>query len=900
LAYMELVMTLNYNKISTHTSFILLILFCWSILVPTAHGANPATIKAANWRADDAKLVVKGKRAFAGSTVTVSDAESGDILGIAVAEDDGIWRLAVKKPSVVPCSVQAETDENTDLRAVGNAPADCGSGAIPPPESPPSDPVATDPVATDPVATDPGTDPIDPLIAQGEALFFNETFGGNGRTCGTCHRAENNFTIDPAFIATLPANDPLFVAEFNPDLAGLEDPIMLRQFGLIRANADGFEDPTEKFVLRSVSHLFGLGSTIQSNATTAPFEQTGWSGDGAPNSGTLRDFSTGAVVQHFTKTLDRVAGVDFRLPTDAELDALLAFQLSLGVPATLDLQNLRLTNTAAERGRVLFITEDSEDGNKRAAKCNACHRNAGALTVAGINQNFDTGVENAAHAADVTGAPRPLDGGFGTQLDEFTGGFGDGTFNPPPLVHAADTAPFFHNNVAATLEDAIAHYESNEFRMSPEGQRLLLADSGGRELTVDVDALAAFLRVINIMENIRSSVAHLELAKTFVTAAGIQKVLTQSMVDLNDVQKVLAEGMIHEEVVPMIDDAIAWVNSAMLEPPANVTERNDFIDLAISTAQAGRGLMVAVLPAIDTLAPQVTITTPDASLPIFGSVTVAADASDDVAISTLIFKLGSTEIGRDSMAPFEILLNTADFPDGDADLTVTAFDTSDNRTTTTLALVIDNASVAPPPDITNPVATITAPSNDSTVAGFVPITVAASDDIGIVSVVFSVSGTGIGQIINTTSFEQTWDTTAFTDGNHNIVVTVFDAAGNSATTNINVNVENISALPECTVYSCPSPPPPPSEPPPEPVTPSGTSPDGEFEGVVTNVDLQASTVSVDSGGAIVTLKITTDTEFAGSLGASIVDVLIGHVAQGEFFQSTGEAVWIEIDLPPGF
>ena len=58
------------------------------------------------------------------------------------------------------------------------------------------------------------------FIAEGEDLFFNETFEGNGRTCGTCHPKDNNFTIDPAFIAKLPANDPLFVAESDkfPDL----------------------------------------------------------------------------------------------------------------------------------------------------------------------------------------------------------------------------------------------------------------------------------------------------------------------------------------------------------------------------------------------------------------------------------------------------------------------------------------------------------------------------------------------------------------------------------------------------------------------------------------------------------------------------------------------------------
>ena len=67
------------------------------------------------------------------------------------------------------------------------------------------------------------------LIARGEDIFFRETFGGNGRTCSTCHRAERNFMIDAAFIATLPENDPLFVAERRPALrVGFDrcDPMM--------------------------------------------------------------------------------------------------------------------------------------------------------------------------------------------------------------------------------------------------------------------------------------------------------------------------------------------------------------------------------------------------------------------------------------------------------------------------------------------------------------------------------------------------------------------------------------------------------------------------------------------------------------------------------------------------
>src|SRR3990172_855529 len=99
-------------------------------------------------------------------------------------------------------------------------------------------------------------DPQATLIAKGKTIFFNETFNGNGRTCGTCHPLQNNFTLDPAFIATLPNTDALFVAEFNPDLKkNFENPRLMRQFGLILENLDGFDDLENKFVMRGIPHV---------------------------------------------------------------------------------------------------------------------------------------------------------------------------------------------------------------------------------------------------------------------------------------------------------------------------------------------------------------------------------------------------------------------------------------------------------------------------------------------------------------------------------------------------------------------------------------------------------------------------------------------------------------------
>src|SRR5262249_35298353 len=78
----------------------------------------------------------------------------------------------------------------------------------------------------------PSTD-LEQLIVQGRNIFFNSTFNGNGRTCGSCHREDNNLTIDPDFIATLPPTDPLFVAEFNPALSqNFENPVLMRKFAL--------------------------------------------------------------------------------------------------------------------------------------------------------------------------------------------------------------------------------------------------------------------------------------------------------------------------------------------------------------------------------------------------------------------------------------------------------------------------------------------------------------------------------------------------------------------------------------------------------------------------------------------------------------------------------------------
>jgi len=384
----------------------------------------------------------------------------------------------------------------------------------------------------------PPSNPQSRLVAKGRDLFFNETFAGNGRTCGTCHPEENNFTIDPAFIARLPKDNPLFVAEFNPALKeNFENPALMREFGLILENLDGFGDLRNKFVMRGVPHVLGLRTSIQSPGGP----RTGWSGDGAPGDGSLRSFATGAVIQHFTKTLNRIPGKDFRLPTSDELDALEAFQLSLGRQQDLVLP-LRLKGTVPKRGQEIFL-------DNKLGKCNLCHVNAGATANLGAgslgNANFNTGVEDLPdQPARLTTQKVPPDDGFHTP--------GDGTFNVPPLVEAADSGPFFHNNAIETIEGAVAFYDGDAFNSSPAGLALKQADPRGVGIELDgtqIVAIAAFLRVINTLENIRQSIMLLETSLSVSSPEERKRLLERAVSETGDSLRVLEGGGLHPDAV---------------------------------------------------------------------------------------------------------------------------------------------------------------------------------------------------------------------------------------------------------------------------------------------------------------------------------------------------------------
>jgi hypothetical protein len=445
-------------------------------------------------------------------------------------------------------------------------------------------------------------------VCAGADIFFRETFNGNGRTCGTCHPMANNTTLDVPFIQTLPASDPLFVFERDPNLANLEKPD-LRQLGGILENVDGLEDPTNKFVIRGIPHVLSMKNSITADTgdgtTNPPIERTGWGGDGSPGNGSLRQFLNGAITQHYPKTLARQAGVDFRLATDQELDLVLAFQLALGRLNDLNLSQVNLFDSVAQNGKAAFT-------DPLRGRCNVCHFNGGAnFQDTNKNRNFDTGTRRAQAFPTVPqfdGVPL-FDGGFGGQglahpnfvaIDLGDGkpnSFGNGTFSTPPVIEAPDTLPGFHTDAfGGSIEGVVAFYATSFFLQSPAALTLDARFGAPVNVGPEITPIGRFLRALNVALNLDMAKQRLLASQTLLNRFANQQVAIQKQLirladaELEDAQQVLTDSNTPQPFYPVAVDRIGSARTEIVNAlnAANATLRGGPLSNAISRVQNAR------------------------------------------------------------------------------------------------------------------------------------------------------------------------------------------------------------------------------------------------------------------------------------------------------------------------
>src|ERR1043165_8491496 len=148
-----------------------------------------------------------------------------------------------------------------------------------------------------------------PQNPSGRSLFDQETFGGNGRTCATCHskktgtfsieEAQTRFAKDP--------NDPLFRSpdSDNGDGQTYNRLLTTGTIGIdvpLAPNVQLADDPSARTV-----KVFRATPTVKNVTTLVPFLMS----DGRESSSNLQHQALSAVHQHTQNTLE---------PTSSQLD----------------------------------------------------------------------------------------------------------------------------------------------------------------------------------------------------------------------------------------------------------------------------------------------------------------------------------------------------------------------------------------------------------------------------------------------------------------------------------------------------------------------------------------------------------------------------------------------------
>ena len=99
----------------------------------------------------------------------------------------------------------------------------------------------------------------------------------------------------------------------------------------------------------------------------------------------------------------------------------------------------------------------------------------------------------------------------------------------------------------------------------------------------------------------------------------------------------------------------------------------------------------------DTTAPTVSITAPAGGATVSGTVTVTANAADNVGVAGVQFKLDGAKLGpEDTSAPYTMTWDTTSVDNGTHTLTAVARDAAGNTATAT-AVTVTVSNVAPPP-----------------------------------------------------------------------------------------------------------------------------------------------------------------------------------------------------------
>jgi cytochrome c peroxidase len=313
-------------------------------------------------------------------------------------------------------------------------------------------------------------------VELGDDLFFHETFSGNGRTCATCHDPRNEFTVSPALVQRRYASDPdhpLFrpVDSDDGDGRSYTKLLTLAVFNVtipLHPNVTFVDDPLR----RTITVRRGAPS-IANVGLTGPYLQDG-------RAATLEEQAKGAIRGHMQPKHD---------PTAKELEALARFEREMLYP--LRLRSVRDTSDPLPKEPGFSIPAQSQAAQRGKASfdnfCRKCHD--GELADQPQNptlSRFSSVFVSEANVPDFPMIRLAFKRPDGTIVETFTpdpgraaitGDLRDlNTFDTPSLRGVKHTAPYFHDNSAASLEEVIDHYnDAFQFRILGQAKDDLIA-----------------------------------------------------------------------------------------------------------------------------------------------------------------------------------------------------------------------------------------------------------------------------------------------------------------------------------------------------------------------------------------------------------------------------------------
>jgi len=307
---------------------------------------------------------------------------------------------------------------------------------------------------------------------EGQRLFFKETFGGNGRTCGTCHSKDTG-TINPQQVEALFRGDP-GAPLFRGD--GADSPGS-NTFARIRANASirvVLPLPANVSIVGSSDRSVALQRGIPTTMNTPALDRVLMYDGRAPN---LTAQAKDAIFGHAESSavtdgqLGLIADFEKTLFNDGRLKKFAATGRAPELPAG--------TTESERRGREFFTDDNPVNGNPVRLRCVHCHAgpmlnesSPGLSAILGVPAGSRFG---SAFVSELNPGQLPVEtfrftAPDGTTTDVITPDPGlalqtgvpatANLFKTPTLWGASKTAPYFHDNSALDVPAMLRHYDN--------------------------------------------------------------------------------------------------------------------------------------------------------------------------------------------------------------------------------------------------------------------------------------------------------------------------------------------------------------------------------------------------------------------------------------------------------